>query len=482
MFDMKKLYIRFLKKDPVYYYVFSIAFMLVLNTGFGFLGSYPFKYILFVPCVLFLGAMFSQSMTVSAKKALYLPLIMLVWFVFLQIKRQFDNFEISSFASLFCVYFFAYPFASLIGDGEKKQYLKMFFFSLMIASLCLCMNGVLLIMNCLPSVFSEYVFWQGPRLYVFWHPNLTACFIMLGIIGTMAFFQDVTCKKKKLVLLCFFLLQFICVILTNCRTILFITCVLCAGNVFFSIIKGRWKIVLPVLVVAGILLFIVSNQIFEVHNERMIKKQIDIEQQIQENNAAEQFSSELRIDSETGEVFLKDQGQSSFLHDLKHLNARTDIWNAAFFAISESRAIQLFGIDNPGRYLSYYTSFNVAHAHNSWIECLLGMGMPGFLIALMFTISALWNCIFILMKYHQDVWKRNTVFLTLALMGASFMEPYLFLPPGDSHIFNFIFFLNIGYLLCWYAGEKNSFNANELCKQILNKEYSDQKNCVENNW
>ena len=68
---------------------------------------------------------------------------------------------------------------------------------------------------------------------------------------------------------------------------------------------------------------------------------------------------------------------------------------------------------------------------------------------MVFTVITLWNGIVILLKYPLDVWKRTTAMLTLCMMVASFMEPYLFLPPIDYYLYNFMFLLCAGYLFHW---------------------------------
>ena len=99
---------------------------------------------------------------------------------------------------------------------------------------------------------------------------------------------------------------------------------------------------------------------------------------------------------------------------------------------------------------SYYEHFLIIpHMHNAWLQCFMGMGIAGFLMAMLFTIRALWNSLVILLRHHRDVWKRNVALLTLCLMAASFVESYLFYTTVSYHLPDFLFFLCTGYLVQW---------------------------------
>lgn len=156
------------------------------------------------------------------------------------------------------------------------------------------------------------------------------------------------------------------------------------------------------------------------------------------------------VDPNTGEFALSaGSAQNSFWNDLSTLNSRSYIWTAARFAIREAPSILLWGVDKPGHYVSYYNFFYSAHTHNAWIECLMGLGLPGLLMAILFTLFAVWNSLIILLKHYQDTWKRGVALLTLCLLVSSIMEPYLFYTTSSYHLIDFMFFLCVGYMVHW---------------------------------
>lgn len=158
----------------------------------------------------------------------------------------------------------------------------------------------------------------------------------------------------------------------------------------------------------------------------------------------------IAINPDTGEVYLiTDSAQGTIESDFGTLNSRTYIWSAAKYAIRETPSILYWGMHNPGWYVSFYNFFPVSHLHNAWMQCLMGLGLVGFLIAMIFTIIAVWNCLVILLKHHQDIWKRNIALLTFCLLVTSVLEPYLFYTTIDYNLTDFLFFLCAGYLAHW---------------------------------
>ena len=79
----------------------------------------------------------------------------------------------------------------------------------------------------------------------------------------------------------------------------------------------------------------------------------------------------------------------------------------------------------------------------------MGMGLVGFLIALLFTLMTAWNCLIVLLRYYQDIWKRNVAILALCLLAAAILEPYLFYTTVDYNLIDVIFFMCAGYLAYW---------------------------------
>lgn len=445
-FSRKALADRLSGIEPMYYYVFAAAFSVFLGMAFGPFGSYLFEEVLIIPCVLFLQATLRHTMSSDARKALLLSGVLFCWFFFLQIIRDLAFFDVYPFATYFCSYFFAFPLAALTQDGEKKAFLKMFFLAFLATSVCYAITTVLLLLDLIPAYFTEYhVYWDGTRLNPFWHPNMAACFMMFGIAACVAFLQDAKKSWAKAALLATLVLFLVVLALTNCRTVVILTGGILGGAAFYAIIRGRWKLLIPGLAVACAILVVVymgCSRLYEAHSEALTAKftaEYLQQQEAEGVDLSEELTAELAGTS----------GQGSLLEDMSSLNSRTTIWKASFQALKANKLYPLIGVDHPGRHMSYFCPFEQTHTHNSWVETTLGLGIPGFIISMVFTLLTLWNGIVILLKHPMDVWKRTCAMVTLCMLVASFMEPYLFLPPIDYYLFNFIFLLCAGYLLHW---------------------------------
>ncbi len=158
----------------------------------------------------------------------------------------------------------------------------------------------------------------------------------------------------------------------------------------------------------------------------------------------------ITVDPETGDIQLTTSSlQGDIMQDFGTFNSRTYIWAAAKLAIRENPSILIWGVPDPGDYVSNYNFFRADHMHNAWMECLMGMGLVGFLIALLFTLMTAWNCLIVLLKHYQNIWKRNVAILALCLLAAAMLEPYLFYTTVDYNLVDVIFFMCAGYLAYW---------------------------------
>ena len=448
LFHKKMISERLSGLDPVYYYIIPAAFFVFMGISFGPFGSYLFEQVMIIPCVLFLRTVLTRPLQKDAKKALLLSGILFAWFLLLQLMRDLAFFEVYPFATYFCSYFFAFPMAALMQDGEEKKGLKLFFIAFVAAGLWHAFTTLLLFLDWMPAYFTQYhAYWDGARLNSFWHPNMTACFLMFAIASCLAFMQGASKKRTKLAFLACILILLIPLALTNCRTVIILTGGILGGAAFYSILKGRWKLLIPGLVVVCAMVVLVytgSSRLYQAHREALLAEhKAEYLQQVEESGEEIDPNAEVKVS--LGGT----SGQSSLANDLTSLNSRTMLWSSALTALKAHRLYPIIGVDDPGRHMSYFSSFPQTHTHNSWVETLLGLGIPGFAVAMVFTVITLWNGIVILLKYPLDVWKRTTAMLTLCMMVASFMEPYLFLPPIDYYLYNFMFLLCAGYLFHW---------------------------------
>ena len=146
--------------------------------------------------------------------------------------------------------------------------------------------------------------------------------------------------------------------------------------------------------------------------------------------------------------------QGTLINDFRTLNARTYIWKAAVTAIRENKVIAPIGTAYPGTAISVYNPFEVFHSHNSWLESLMRMGLPGLMMSLMFTVLSVWSAAKLILNRSVEQWKKILAMLTVCLLGTGFLEPYLFITNVYYHVTDFAFFFLTGYLDYWENADK----------------------------
>lgn len=136
--------------------------------------------------------------------------------------------------------------------------------------------------------------------------------------------------------------------------------------------------------------------------------------------------------------------QGSLIQDAASLNNRTLIWSGVFRAIHNNPMLLLFGCSNTTETISI---LGAKHSHNAWLEVLLRLGIPGFLLSLCFTVFSIYTALSLLFSRKSSLWIRIISMLVLALLVSGFLEPALFFTKADWHSHDFAFFLCLGYLM-----------------------------------
>ena len=85
------------------------------------------------------------------------------------------------------------------------------------------------------------------------------------------------------------------------------------------------------------------------------------------------------------------------------------------------------------------------HAHNSYLQTLLNMGVPGLLMALFFTVRALWVSFRLIFSRRACFADQLLAVMLLVFLVGTIPEPYLF--TEYLTIANMPFFLIFGYAL-----------------------------------
>ena len=447
--------------------IMEFLFITLENLFYGF-GYYLTETYLIIPALLFAGCALGGKLSKFAGKRLLLAGIAVAWFVLVQFVHKLSGMDTQPLATFFFIYLMAFPFAS-ISEDHSNAGIKWIGGMFLTASLILVGYTGILLLELVPDALSQYLYWDGARMRVFWHPNVSACFFMLGIAFAAAFLVQSRKIVVKVLLAVAIVLQFASMALTNCRTTLLLTSALFGGILFFKIFKGNWKQLILGLLAALIVFvgaFKISGSIYQWHNERLIDKKY-------EEMLAAAESEEIPAETETVPeetlaapeenvpteqpavinkediVLVSANSQKSLAHDLRTFNSRTRIWKSALNAVKDSKILALFGTEYVGLVLSSYFGGELHHAHNSWLEALMRLGIPGLLMSLVFTALAVWSAVKLVFNQSVELWKKIVAMLTVCLLGAGFLEPYLFITNVYYHVTDFAFFFLTGYLDSW---------------------------------
>lgn len=455
MFPMKKIHSVSRERLPFWYLAAAglLEFLFITMVCIpSYLGYYLAETYLIVPCLLFLGHVLQTKQSDFARRRLVLAGAAVVWFVISQIIHKLYGMENQPISTVLGVYLLAFPFAALTDDRENTGLWQTGKFFLAAALVLVAYSGILLL-DLVPDGWKEFLYWDGTRLNVFWHPNITACYLMIGMGFGMVFLLRAKKTLTKVLLAAAVAVQFLTMALTNCRTTLLMTGALLGGIAFFLISRGGWKrFVLGLLAAALILVgsFKLSGEIYRWNEDRIISAV----SAIHAGDAGEP-DGELYSVTEDGEIVITTENpQGSLVSDMASLNGRTYIWKSALQAIRDNKALALWGTEYSGTVISVYNSFPVEHSHNSWMEVLLRAGIPGLLIALIFTLLSAVRAAELLLSSRTELWKKIIAMLTMCVMVSGFLEPYLFGGKAYYHVIDFIFLFCTGYLDFWCKEQK----------------------------
>lgn len=429
---------------------------ITLESAFSYLGYYLTEDYLIVPCLLFLGVALSQDLTLSAKQKLGFSIAAVLWFSIVQFQHKLSQMGTHPIATFFFIYLMAFPYAAVAKDEENNRGMKLIGKLMTAASLVLVAYTVMLYLDCVPAPLEPYVFFDIPRLHVLWHPNITACFFMIGIGFSLSFLFTTAVLWKRILLIIAVALQFIAMALTNCRTSILMTCALIAGTLFFRLCWGSWKRVIAGILVAVALiagLFSLSGKAYDYSALLQYNYYVSLwEQELDEANITDQ-----EVAVEIDEFMSYGENvQGTLTNDLRTLNGRTGIWKAALSALRDNPSLLLWGTEYPGPAISWYNSFDVVHAHNSWFEAVLRLGLPGLAAALYITWVTVRSALVLLFSCKATMEKKVVAMLGLCLLVAGFLEPYLFITNVYYHTTDFMLFFCAGYLDQWRKQLSNS--------------------------
>lgn len=390
------------------------------------------------------------------RRNVIMGVLMFLWFLALEMNRRINHTPLQSFTLVAAVYLIALPFAAMTQDQDRQIGIRIVSGIYAATALLLLTYGLILLAGGkLPGVLAGRVYWDGPRLFVLHHPNLTSRMFMIGLAVCMGFAGQVKAVWARVLLYLVSILLFVGIALSNCRAVIIVSCVILAGNVFFLFYNSKQKRIFigaVVAVLVAALLFLSSNWIYQWNRTRLINLAAQRAEQEQtlvvetDTSDNEDALSEEVLAETAPEWRLAGNGNSSqgtLLDGIPTMNGRTRIWAAYFEKIRNDPAILLRGVTDTRLVLGNM------HTHNAWMEALIMLGLPGFLLVLLFCWNAAWASLRLLWHAGTGLFRKNIALLTLATMVAALLEPCLFITYLEWSFSDFFFFLGLGYLTLW---------------------------------
>ena len=395
-----------------------------------------------LPAMIFLGI--SLCWEGDHRWQLYAGLAMIALFFLIQVLHLVLESEAKQIGTFVCAYGLCFPFAAATQDEKAQIGLKWMAGLFLAVGAVLTVYTALLLLNAVPAYLSNYLYWDGSRLFAMGHPNICATLLMIS----MVFCAGLALKSRKLWakigLVVLMLAQFFALSLTNGRTTIILTCLL-LGGIAFCVIRGRgWKraaLALLATVVVMAAAFGASRAIYGWNQNRLI--------QLQKPATSTTEAAAPQTETETdAPALVSNEYQGTLSGDLKTLNGRTFIWRYAIDGLRENPQVKLIGTEYVDVILSRYNPLPLYHTHNSWLEALYRMGLPGLAAALVITVLAVWSALVVLWR-NTDLWKSCVALLTLSLLGCAMLEPYLFVADVSYFYLDFLFLMCLGYLCLW---------------------------------
>lgn len=395
------------------------------------------------------------------RRDVILGLVMVFWFLVVEGNRRLHGNPLQSLTIFFAVYLIALPFAALTQDQERQAGIRLVSgIYIAAASFLLVLGLILFIRGNFPDPLRSKIYWDGARLLVIHHPNITSRLFMIAFALSLGFLALAKRIWAKLLMLLAAVLLFAAIALTNTRAVILVTIFILAGNIFFLSYNKKRKLIFlgaAAAILAAVACFMFSNWLFQWNTTRLMNQPT-----LQAVPAQASISIETDLDAaDSGhEIILPEviplsadpegklQGndnsyQESLLSDLPTMNGRLDIWLGFRRKIINNPAILLRGVTDTR------LIWGNLHTHNAWLEALIMLGLPGLLLVLFFSGAATWASLRLLLHAGTDLFRKNIALLTLATLVAALMEPCLFITYTEWNFSDFFFFLCLGYLTLW---------------------------------
>lgn len=383
---------------------------------------------------------------------------MITLFFLIQLLHLVLEAEAKQIGPFVCAYGLCFPFAAATRDEKTQMGLKWMAGLFLAVGAVLTLYAVLLLLDTVPEYLRNYVYWDGSRFFAMGHPNICATLLMISMVFCAGFALQSGKLWVKIGLAVLMLPQFFVLSLTNGRTTIILTCLLLGGIVFCAIRGRGWKRAIVAILAAVVVMaaaFGLSRAVYGWNQDRLLRMHITSvaaeeaaapESEMPENaDAPNPMASE---DSATQPVLVANEYQGTLSGDLKTLNGRTFIWKTALMGLEENPRVKFIGTEYVEMILTRYNALPLYHTHNSWLEALYRMGLPGLAAAMVITVLAVWSALVTLWR-NTDLWKSCVALLSLCLLGCAMLEPYLFVADVSYFYLDFLFLMCLGYLCLW---------------------------------
>lgn len=388
-----------------------------------------------------------------------LGLIFVLWYVVTRILLG-DSFLGRSFVTVvdLCIlYGFAFPFARLFGDGEKRRVLDI------LALVYVVFFAVMAWLSVYFSVTRTGVTMPLSGEY-FGLPNGTWRLQILGqnpnysaVLVTLAFFLTVYLlaghwKKRWIAPAVLAMLGFYWALaLTDSRTsiVAFVACFAYVAAVLASKIRLRSKALKTAVVVAAAVLgLLVSYKGIGLSIDVLSKMTVAITQPQIETSQADGQSQEAVQAQALGDYQLV--AARDIKLDEANMSGRTNVYSSVIPALRQNPKILLLGqLDsNVMAKITEICGIEYQHMHNSFLQVLMLMGVPGLLFALWLTIRLALITIKLLFGKSSTADKLLPL-IPVALLVMSLVETMVFVPWMSMcwSLVNFLFLMVSGYLM-----------------------------------
>ena len=356
------------------------------------------------------------------------------WYVLSRIlmKEVYLNSSFGMFSNLCCAYLLAFPFARSMVDSEKKIGLQTVSIIFVIGYGLLAWVGIFAVLTgsqiILPYLGTK-VEMQGLRLCAGNHPNISACVFMVALLLGVWLLVHKRCRwlAVPVVLLC--VGAYAGIALADSRTIMLQVCCFAAGLVFLAMLRlprrAMWQKTIIGLIAGALCLVLVFFSF------SWVKDGITC------------LVNQLTAHAETVENQVV--ANRSLLDDLATMTGRTPIYQKLLHLVWERPRILLTGMLNSDIVQVIRETSGAEHAHNSFLQTLLNMGLPGLLMAVFFAARAVWVSLKLIFNQKAAFADQILAVILLVFLVGTISEPYLFSEYLTAA--NMPFFLIFGYAL-----------------------------------